>query len=241
MNCIVIDDEPLARQKLKMLIEKDDALHLSGCFKDPAAASEFLELNPAELIFLDIRMPGHNGIAYAASLPPDVMVVFTTAHAAYAVDSYQVNALDYLVKPISEARFQQAIRKAKEHAELLRQGKAQQPSFTGCNASHMFIKADRKYHRVAFNDCLYLEGIRGYSVLHLAGRKLIISMNLKTLQEQLPPDTFVRISKSYVVNLAHITSLDHQQVEIGALALPVGNAYRNALFERLSGQMVGKP
>jgi DNA-binding LytR/AlgR family response regulator len=240
MNCIVIDDEPLARQKLKMLIEKDDSLHLSGCFKDPAAASEFLELNPAELIFLDIQMPGFNGIDYAASLPPEAIVVFTTAYAEHAADSYRVNALDYLVKPISEAHFQQAVRKAKERDELLRLGRNSRQTFTGCNTGYMFIKADRKYHRVAFKDCLYLEGIRGYSVLHLAGRKLVLSMNLKTLQDQLPSDAFVRISKSYVVNLTHVTSLDHQEVEIGGTTLPVGNAYRAGLFERLAGQLIGK-
>ncbi|QJB33010.1 response regulator transcription factor [Chitinophaga oryzae] len=230
MNCIVIDDEPLAREKIRLLVAQDVSLQLLGCFPAADKAADFMELNPVDLIFLDVQMPGGSGLDFARQLPPEVMVIFTSAYAEYALNSYDVNAIDYLVKPVHPARFAQAVQKAMDFADMKRHRKQQQQQTAALHKDHVFVRADRRLHRVVFSDCRYIEGIKDYSILHLSDRKLMVGVNLKALLEQLPQDIFVRISKSVVVNFRHVSSLNHQDVRIGEAELLIGNAYREYLF-----------
>ncbi|WP_160714417.1 LytR/AlgR family response regulator transcription factor [Chitinophaga solisilvae] len=230
MNCIIIDDEPLAREKIRMLAAQDVSLQVLGCFSGTAGAADFLELNPVELIFLDVQMPGCNGLDFARQLPHNLLVIFTTAHATYALNSYDVNAVDYLVKPIHPARFTQAVKKAVDYADMQRYRHQQQQPQTTARPDHVFVRADRRLHRVLFSECLYIEGVRDYCIMHLANRKLMVAINLKALLEQLPQDIFVRISKSLVINFRHVTSLNNQDVYIGDKALAIGHAYREQLL-----------
>lgn len=230
MNCIVIDDEPLAREKIRLLAAQDVSLQLLGCFSGADKAADFLDLNPVDLVFLDVEMPGGSGLDFAKQLPQDTLVIFTSAYAEYALNSYDVNAIDYLVKPVHPARFTQAVQKAQDYADMKRQRKLQQQHAAATQQDHVFVRADRRLHRVVFNDCRYIEGVKDYCVLHLADRKLMVGINLKALLEQLPQDIFVRISKSVVVNFRHVTSLNHQDVRINEEELMIGNAYRDYLF-----------
>ncbi len=237
MNCIVIDDEPLAREKIRMLIEKDGTLQLLGCFDSPAKAGGFLELNQVDLIFLDIRMQGVSGLDFARDYQGEAMVIFTSAHGGYALDSYDVRAVDFLVKPIHPMRFTQAVQKALEYADLKRQDKRTLQE----KQDYFFVRADRRLHRVPYEDCLYIEGIKDYCMLHLRDRKIMTALHLKTLQEYLPADMFLRISKSVVVNIRHVKSLTHQDVHIGDMELSIGNAYREQVFANFVTQyMVGR-
>ncbi|MBC9932092.1 LytR/AlgR family response regulator transcription factor [Chitinophaga qingshengii] len=230
MNCIVIDDEPLAREKIRLLAAQDVSLQLLGCFSGTDKAADFIDLNPVDLIFLDVEMPGGSGLDFARRLPQDTLVIFTSAYAEYALNSYDVNAIDYLVKPVHPARFAQAVQKAMDYADLKRHRRLQQQQVATGRQDHVFVRADRRLHRVVFSDCRYIEGVKDYCVLHLSDRKLMVGINLKALLEQLPQDIFVRISKSVVVNFRHVTSLNTQEVQIGAEELTIGNAYREYLF-----------
>lgn len=231
MNCIVIDDEPLAREKLRMLISKDVTLNLMGCFGNPGTAAEFLSLNPVELVFLDIQMPGFNGVEFAKEINPDILVIFTTAYTEYATDSYQVNAIDYLVKPIHQERFFKAVQKAREYLDLLQTRKLYAAGPPAVDQDFIFLKSDRRYHKVNYQDCLYIESMKDYSILHLDGKKMILSMNIKNVHELLPQDLFIRVSRSYVVNFSKITSIGNNDLIINGQEIMIGNVYKEGLFK----------
>lgn len=231
MNCIVIDDEPLAREKLKLLISRDTSLTLMGCFGNPVSAAEYMAINAVELIFLDIQMSEYNGIEFARKVPKGIMIIFTTAYTEYATDSYDVNALDYLVKPIHESRFMLAVKKAKDYADLMSTQKAIYNNINKADQDYIFLRSERRYYKVNYSDILYVESMKDYSILHLTDQKLIVRMNIKSVYEMLPADFFVRISRSYVINFSKVLSIDHHDVQIGDQQLMIGNAYREKLFE----------
>lgn len=230
MNCIVVDDEPLAREGMALLINKQKELQLLGNFSNAAAAGAFLEENAVDLVFLDIQMPGTNGLDFARSISPKTLVIFTTAYAEYALNSYEVDAVDYLIKPIHPERFQKAVQKAQAYLQLLK-GTPQTVNIETIADDYFFVKADRKVFKVFFKDILFIEGLKDYVVLHAEGQNIITAMNIKTIHDQLPAQLFVRISKSYIVNVQHITSFDNNTVFLRQFEVPIGNAYRQHFFD----------
>lgn len=229
MNCLIVDDEPLARVAIQTLIEKTKDLNLVESFNSAIAASKFLEQNTVDLIFLDIKMPGTNGIDFAKTISEKTLIIFTTAFSEYALDSYEVEAIDYLIKPVILDRFQKAVSKAKAYHSLLVTDNTNNHIETIAE-DYFFVKADRKIFKLLFKDILFIEGLKDYVVLQTADRKIITAMNIKTIHEQLPQNIFVRISKSYVINVQHITSFDNNTVFIGKNEIPIGNAYRDYFF-----------
>lgn len=230
MTCIIIDDEPLAREGLRLLVKGVEQLELLGCFGSAEQASTFLADNPADLIFLDIQMPGTNGLEFAQSLPEQTLVIFTTAYAQYALKSYELDAIDYLVKPVQQERFLQAVNKAISYHALLG-AQEDKSSIESVSGDFMFIKADRRYHKVLFSDVLYIEGLKDYVVIYVQDQKMITAMNIKTIQQQLPPAVFVRVAKSYIVNVQHISSFDNHTIYIRNTEIPMGVSYREQFFE----------
>lgn len=229
MNCIIVDDEPLAREAIQMLIDQTDNLELKGAFNGPDAATKFLAGNNVDLIFLDIQMPGINGIEFAKTISKETFVIFTTAFSEFAIDSYEVDAIDYLIKPVRLERFQKAVEKAEAYFKL------QKADYTNNNIEditddYFFIKADRKITKVYFNDILFIEGLKDYVVMHTEKQKVITAMNIKTIHDQLPKNMFVRVSKSYIVNVKQIESIDNNTVYIGKNEIPIGNIYRDYFF-----------
>ncbi|WP_443939317.1 LytR/AlgR family response regulator transcription factor [Pedobacter sp. MW01-1-1] len=229
MNCIIVDDEPLAREAIEMLINQTDGLNLIGAFNSPETASKFMENNTVELIFLDIQMPGINGIEFARTIPKETFVIFTTAYSEFATDSYEVDAIDYLIKPVKLARFQKAVEKAQTYSKLLK------ADYTNNNIEtitddYFFVKADRRIFKVYFNNILFIQGLKDYVVMHTENQKVITAMNIKTIHDQLPKDVFVRVSKSYIINAKHISSVDNNTVYIGTNEIPIGNIYRDFFF-----------
>ncbi|MBO9634768.1 MAG: response regulator transcription factor, partial [Chitinophagaceae bacterium] len=222
MNCIIVDDEPIARQGMINLIHKVPFLELKGVFREPMEARPLLDSSPIHLAFLDIRMPGINGLSFARTLPEQVMVIFTTAYAKHALESFEVNTIDYLTKPISEERFLQAIEKVKRIWNFGRERTEQKQ-----HAMSIMIRADRKFHHVHFQDILYVEGMKDYVTIYLTkNRKLITAINLKNIRSKLPGDIFSRISKSYIVNKRHITSMNNRSVYIKDIRIPLGEIFR---------------
>ncbi len=231
MKCIIIDDEPLARKGVMLLLELHAELQVVGNFNQATTALDYVRLNPVDLIFLDIHMPGLNGLEFARQLGKNTMIIFITAHAEYALDSYEVEAIDYLVKPIQPARFNLAVQKALAYADLLKQ--ASLSTSLEFTADFLFVRSERQYVKVALQDIFYIEGLKDYVILHLAEQKIITAMNLKKIHGQLPLDFFIRVSKSYIVNVTHIQAFDNNNVTILDKEIPIGSSFRDAFFDRV--------
>lgn len=229
MNCIIVDDEPLAREAIQMLIDQTDNLESIGSFNSPDAATIFLANNEVDLIFLDIQMPGTNGIEFAKTIPNDTFVIFTTAFSEFATDSYEVDAIDYLIKPVKLERFQKGVDKAQAYYKLFNADYANN-NIENITDDYFFIKADRKIVKIHFNDILFIEGLKDYVVMHTENQKVITAMNIKTIHDQLPKNMFVRVSKSYIINAKKIDSVDNNTVYIGKNEIPIGNIYRDFFF-----------
>lgn len=229
MKCIIIDDEPLAREAIEMLINQTNNLDLIGSFNSPGSAANFIASNTVELIFLDIQMPGINGIEFARTIPKETFVIFTTAYAEFATDSYEVDAIDYLIKPVKLERFKKAVEKAHTYSKLFKADYANN-NIEQVAADFFFVKADRRIFKVYFNNILFIQGLKDYVVMHSENQKLITAMNIKTIYDQLPKDMFVRVSKSYVINVTHIDSVDNNTVYIGTNEIPIGSIYRDSFF-----------
>lgn len=230
MNCIIVDDEPLAREAMKLLIEEAEMLRLTGAFNSAASAAVFMEQQPVDLIFLDIQMPGITGIEFARSISKKTLVIFTTAYTEYAIDSYEVDAIDYLVKPVEIERFRKAVDKAVAYHSLLLEGEKEDIEKVP-DAEYFFVKADRKYYKVNYDDILFIEGLKDYVILQLADQRIITRMTLKAITELLPKKDFLRVNKSYIVNTRHIDSFDNNDVFIKSFEVAIGNSYRDTFFE----------
>lgn len=232
MKCIVIDDEPLARLGIQHNLEAFPDLEMVGSFNNATAAADYLQLNPVDLIFLDICMPGTNGLAFAKSIPKNTLVIFVTAHSEYALESYEAEALDYLVKPIEVNRFRRAILKAQHYYSLLQQRAEKLPlHFT--QQDFLFVRAERQFFKVEFNQLLFVEGLKDYAILHLPDQKIITASNLKTILRHLPPELFMRVNKSFIVNLSKIKQFDNNTIYLHDTDIPIGNLYRAQFFETL--------
>jgi DNA-binding LytR/AlgR family response regulator len=224
-----VDDEPLAREAIQMLIDQTDNLDLMGSFNSSNSAAKFMASNVVDLVFLDIQMPGINGIEFAKSIPKETFVIFTTAFSEFATDSYEVDAIDYLIKPVKLERFQKAVDKAQVYFKLFKADHSSN-NIEKITDDHFFVKADRKIFKIYFKDILFIEGLKDYVVMHTENQKVITAMNIKTIHEQLPKSMFVRVSKSYIINAKKIDSVDNNTVYIGKNEVPIGNIYRDFFF-----------
>jgi DNA-binding LytR/AlgR family response regulator len=230
MTCILVDDEPLARQGLAMTISGISSLELLDSFSNPLAANDFLRKTKVDLMFLDINMPELSGLDFLRSLQASPMVIFTTAYPQYALDSYELDAVDYLVKPIRIERFLKAVNKAENHLRLMEQSGTSHIERIGDD--YIYVKAERKYFRIYFKDILYIEGLKDYVIIYTTDSKIITSMNVKTIGAQLPQALFARVSKSYIVNTLHITSFDNEFVYIAKEEIPLGQSFRDDFLKQ---------
>lgn len=228
LKCIIVDDEPIAREGMENLISKTSGLKLNGIFESAEAASAYLKDNPVDLIFLDIEMPEVNGLEFAHTISDNTLIIFTTAYSEYAVDSYDVDAVDYLVKPIEPARFNKAIDKAIQYLALLENAENEEIE---SGEDFIFVKADRRYFKVYYSDILYVEGLKNYVVIHTEKKKIITKITLGTMLELLPTKIFFRINKSFIVNLSKIDSFDNNDIFIGETEIGIGSAFRDEFYK----------
>ena len=226
MTCIIVDDEPLARQGMEMNISGIASLQLLGSFSNALAANDFLRKEKVDLMFLDINMPELSGLDFLKSLKDAPLVIFTTAYPQYALDSYELDAIDYLVKPIRIERFLKAVNKAENHLKLIQQN-GNDNTIEKIEDDYIFIKADRKYFKIYFKEILYIEGLKDYVVIYTEDSKIITSMNVKTIGAQLPESIFARVSKSYIVNVMHITSFDNEIIYVQKNEIPLGQSFKD--------------
>ena len=234
MNCIIIDDEPLARAEMQSLIKEVSNIEILGDFSNALTALEFLKTNDVDLIFLDIEMPLVTGLEFAEQLPKQSLIIFTTAYSQYALKSYELDAIDYLLKPIEKHRLEKAIQKAELYNQLLSQSTIKNTIESNTN-DFLFIKSDRRFYKLNFDEIKFIEGLKDYVVIHTKTQKLITAMNLKTTHQKLPAQNFLRVSKSYVVNINFIDSFDNHNIFVDESEIPLGEVFRAEFFRVYSG------
>ncbi|TSJ43250.1 response regulator transcription factor [Mucilaginibacter corticis] len=228
INCLVVDDEPIARNGMLEYIEQIDFLHPVDVCKNAIEASLALQNNRVDLIFLDIQMPKITGVSFLKNLANPPLVIFTTAFPEYAIEGYTLNVLDYLLKPISFDRFFMAVNKAQAQLSLKR--KQETPVVAG---SYFFIKSNQKLEKINIDEILYIEAMSNYVILYTKSKKHIVYMSFKSIESQLPPDSFLRIHKSFIVAVSAISSIDSYEVLVADKMLPISKSYRNAVMERI--------
>ncbi len=225
MKCIIVDDEPLAREGMELNVKEMGFLELVGQFPNVVAANAFLAGNEVDLMFLDIQMPGITGIDWLKNLQHPPMVIFATAYPEYALKGFELNVVDYLLKPIRLERFMNAVNKAKEIYDSKKKEKNKEPKIEKEN-NYTYIAADRKYIKVFYEDVIYIEGMKDYVVVHTKGQKIMPAMNLKTILKQLPSSIFVRVNKSYILNVNYIQSVDNDFIVMEKMEIPLGRTYK---------------
>ncbi len=229
MTCIIVDDEPIARKGMQKLVAEIPTLEPAGSFNSAEAAADFMKNNNVDLVFLDIQMPGINGMEFAKSIPQTTLVIFTTAFAEFALDSYEVDAVDYLVKPINSERFKRAVEKAAAyHALLISEEKK---VVENAAPDFIFVKSDRRFFKVNLKDILFIEGLKDYVIIQLENQRIITHLNLKGIYDMLPQHVFFRINRSYIVNAEQIDSFDNNDVFIKLYEIAVGDFYRESFFK----------
>lgn len=229
LKCIIIDDEPVARKILQEFIEEIDFLELIGEAENPLKAMTLLNDNDIDLIFLDINMPKINGIDFLKNSKNTANVIMTTAYAQYAVESYSLDVLDYLVKPIPFDRFLKACNKAKE-INRLRKNIQTQPSNPD---DHFFIKCNTQIEKVFYNDLLYAEAMLNYVMLYTNSKKMMVYLTIKNLEKQLPSDIFIKVHKSFIVNKTKIKSIEGNILDIGNEKITISQNLREKVIAEI--------
>jgi DNA-binding LytR/AlgR family response regulator len=236
INVIIVDDEPLAQDVLETYIEKVPELNLVQKCNNALEANEALQENDIDLMFLDIQMPQLTGIDFVKTLAQPPLTIFTTAYPNYAIEGFELNALDYLLKPISLERFMKAVNKAMEQLELRkREAGGSASSGPEEETDYIFVKADKKLVKINYKDILYIEGLKDYVIIRMEQGRVITLQTMKSLEDKLPQQTFKRIHRSYIINLEKINAMVGNMVEImeknQAKHLPIGKNYRDELLE----------
>jgi DNA-binding LytR/AlgR family response regulator len=226
INAIAIDDEPLALKVIESLCAKSESINLQKTFTQPSEALKHLRKFPADLIFCDIQMPAMTGISLVKSLQQNTMVIFTTAFSEYAAVSYELNAIDYLLKPINQKRFSQAIAKAQEYFDYIHKKDS--------NADKsIFIRADFSLVKIPLADILYIEGLADYLKIYIKDRKTIVArMPMKDMMEKLNATDFIRVHRSFILPFNKIEAVRGSTIFIGDASFPLGRTYADEFFSR---------
>ncbi|HTQ64886.1 MAG TPA: LytTR family DNA-binding domain-containing protein [Puia sp.] len=229
-TCIAIDDEPLALEVIKKYIAKIYFLELKGAFTDPYEARKVMDTTPIDILFLDIQMPDINGIEFSKSLgSKNIAVIFTTAFSEYAVEGFNVDAIDYLLKPIEYDRFLKAVYKAKEYIEYLNNQEL--------NHGYIFVKSDYQMIKINLKDILYIEGLDDYIKIYMPQKSILTLMTLKTITQKLPSKEFLRVHRSYIVPVSKIENVSKSKIKVADKEIPIGVSYSESFFAAMENKM----
>ncbi len=219
ITAIAIDDEPLALAVIKTFCQKVDYLNLTKTFTETGPALKYLNDNPVDLLFLDINMPAISGIDFYKKISKNTMAIFTTAYSEFAVECFNLSAIDYLLKPFEFSRFQKAVEKAKEFHAFFAQK-------DNLSSQYLFVRADYSLVKVAFADILYIEGLDNYIKIHFDNNKsLLVRMSMKSVSEKLPAREFIRVHRSFILQLRKVTSVRNKIIYLGKTEIPIGTNY----------------
>lgn len=233
MNCVIIDDEPLAREGLSNYVREVDFLHLVDTCTNPLELIQLLDKYPVDLIFLDIQMPKMNGLDFLKIVPKPPMVIITTAFPSYALEGFQLNVMDYLLKPITFDRFFKAANKAKEYYQLLNKTAQPEAQRTEKEEDYFFIKCGSKYEKIFFNDILYVQGMQNYVTIYTSKGKYMTLLYLKNLEENLDKKAFIRVHKSYIVSINKIEGIEGNEIFIRSNKIPISRNYHDMVIEQV--------
>ena len=241
LRCLILDDEQYARVLLEKYIQKLPALELVGTCKDPLKALSLIQNCSVDLIFLDIQMPELTGIEFLHTLSEKPMVIFTTAFSDYALDGYELDVIDYLLKPIRFERFVKAVNKAIKNILSTRPPFILPPTEMDSSPKvsreitkdYLLVKSEHKLHRIKFDQIYYIKGMKEYVAFNLFSGRVFSLLSLKSLEAALPDDQFIRIHKSYIVSIEKVNTLEGNQVHIGQEKLPIGSSYKNKVLSQI--------
>lgn len=233
INCLIADDEPIAREIIESYVRQIEKLNLVGMYSNGAEVYNALETNQVDLLFLDIQMPNLTGIELLRTLKNPPAIVLTTAFREYAIEGYELNVIDYLLKPIAFERFIKAVHKYDSTKAL--GNIIVTPEINGgtLNNDFIYVKSDKKMIRVLLNDIRYIEGLKDYVKIHLPDRSIITYRTLTYFEEKLSSNQFIRVHRSYIISLNHISSYSAIQIEIGKITVPIGNSYAKDILKIL--------
>ena len=228
LNCIIVDDEPVARKVLNEFAAQLPFLTVTGQFENTARAEAWLEGHPVHLIFLDIEMPRVSGLDWLKSLVVKPMVILCTAFPKYALEGYELDIVDYLLKPVAFDRFSKAAQKARDFAELKQHR----------HADFIFVRCEKRIEKLELKDINYIESLGNYVRIHLPGRQLLAYLTLKGIESQLPATGFIKVHQSYLINFSKITAMEGNQVVVQDQYLPVSRNFRDSLMRMIDERML---
>jgi DNA-binding LytR/AlgR family response regulator len=229
INCIIVDDEPLARKGIAEYAAEIDFLEVKAECENSLEANKILNLQKIDLIFLDIQMPKMTGIDFLKTLRERPMIIFTTAYSDYALQGYELDVLDYLVKPISFERFLKAVNKAKEFYEL----KSSNNLAALANSEYFFVRCDNNFEKIFYNDLLFAEALTNYVVLQTKTRKFVSYLTFKSVEDYLPADTFIKVHKSFIVSISKIDKIVGNEIKIGVLSIPISRNLKDEVMDKV--------
>ncbi|MBX2915092.1 MAG: response regulator transcription factor [Cyclobacteriaceae bacterium] len=236
LNCAIIDDEPLARNLLSDYVAKVPTLNLVQAFGNPLEALELLRTQPVDILFLDVQMPQLTGTSLLKILQHKPMVILTTAYSEYALEGYELDVADYLLKPVTFERFLKAVDKVTQR--IIAETRPVVQAEAKATPDFVFVKDGTKSVKVMLNEILYVEGLKDYVTIHTPTQKIVTLQRMKALEEQLPADRFIRIHNSYIVAVKAIDVVHKSEVQIGQSVLPVGDTYRKSFKDFIEKRQI---
>ena len=228
MTAIIIDDEPIARKGIQLLADQIPDLNIIGSFPNPLIAQETIATRKdLDILFLDVEMPGITGIEFLKIMPPQCYVILTTAYQQYAIEAFELDVVDYLLKPVSLDRFVKAINKVRELKSL----QSYDAEVSDKN-DFVYIKSERKFVKLALSDIHYVKGMKDYVIIHTSNEKYMTAMNVGTIYSHLDHKQFARVSKSYIINVSFIDSIDIDTIMLSGKEIPLGRTYKDDFLEK---------
>jgi DNA-binding LytR/AlgR family response regulator len=238
INCIAIDDDPSALKTIREFCLKIQSVNIVGTFTNPYEAIHTLNNNQVDLIFLDIVMPQISGLEFLKTLYNPPMVIFTTAFKEYAVEGFEYDAVDYLVKPFAFDRFLKAVNKAFQLLKLKNPVNSSFEEAPRISNGFLMVKVEYTTIRVDLNDILYIEGLKDYVKIHTEGKLILTKTTMKNIIEKLPSDSFIRVHKSYIISLEKIDMIENSRIVIGNQRIPIGESFRSSFFEVVNRNLI---
>jgi len=221
LKCIIMDDEPVARKIVTEFVGNVEFLELAGSFENAIKASAFLQITCIDLIFLDIEMPKLSGIDFLRTMNKKPMVIITTAYPEYALEGYELDVIDYLVKPIAFSRFFKAVQKASDY------NKHSEPMHDG----YIFVRTDKRIEKIELRDILYIESLGNYVGIYTGEKKIIAYLTIKSIETQLPEKNFIKVHQSFVVNLSKVTAIENNEIKIKEKSIPISRSHKEGVTE----------
>jgi DNA-binding LytR/AlgR family response regulator len=232
LSCIIVDDEPIARKILHEFVEHVPFMELQGKFENAMKAEAFLKNNAVDMIFLDIEMPKVSGLQFLQKLHVESMVILTTAFPQYALEGYELDIIDYLLKPFALSRFLKAVQKAKDYHEMkTHTAGAAQPSY-------IFIKSDKRIEKIEPADIIYAESVGNYVSIYTENKRIMAYLTMKSLESQLPVNDFIKIHQSYLLNCSKIDAIEGNEVKLGSKSLPISRNYREIVMKVVNQRLL---